>query len=362
MNTKNTINFAVGPVMMQSDILKIGSEQVPYFRTDEFSNLSLNNEEMLLNLIGAPKDSRAIFLTGSGTAAMEASVMNILNENDKVLVVNGGSFGARFKQICDIHGLENDEIKLNYYAQLSQEILDQYNDKGYTALLINVHETSTGVLYDMKLVSEFCKRNNILLIVDAISSFLADHFNMAAYRANVTILSSQKAIALPPGMSYIIVDQFAQERINKNRINSLYYDLKRYLADGERGQTPFTPAVSNLIQLNKRLKSIVEYGINNVIADVLVLAENFRAKIGELPLKIAHDHLSNALTPIIPQGKANAKEIFETLKNDHGIFVVPSGGELEQVLFRVGHIGALSINDNKTLINALNDMKEINKL
>jgi len=362
MSKKKIINFAVGPVMMQSDILKIGLEQVPYFRTDDFSNLSLNNEEMLLNLIGAPKDSRAIFLTGSGTAAMEASVMNILNKNDKVLVVNGGSFGARFKQICDIHGLNIDEIKLSHFEQLSQGTLDQYNGKGYTALLINVHETSTGVLYDMKLVSEFCKRNNILLIVDAISSFLADHYNMSAYGANATILSSQKAIALPPGMSYIIVDQLAQERINKNRISSLYFDLKRYLDDGERGQTPFTPAVSNLIQLNKRLKNIVEYGINNVIADVLELAKDFRAKIVNLPLKIAHNLLSNALTPIIPQGKANAKEIFETLKNDYGIFVVPSGGDLEQTLFRVGHIGALSIDDNKTLINALNDMKENNKL
>ena len=90
------LNFTVGPVMGSDDILAIGAEQVPYFRTPEFSHMMLESERMVLKLAGAPEGSRAVFLTGSGTASMEASVAGLLGENDRALVVDGGSFGHRF--------------------------------------------------------------------------------------------------------------------------------------------------------------------------------------------------------------------------------------------------------------------------
>ncbi len=352
------LNFAVGPVMMEDEILKIGSKQIPYFRTEEFSNLMLENEKLLKQCVNAPISSRVIFLTASGTAAMEATVMNLFTNKDKVLVINGGSFGKRFKEICDTHYIESDEIKLNYCEALTKAHFAPFEDKNYTALLINVHETSTGVLYDMKLVKDFCQKNNLLLVVDAISSFLADPYDMSEYGANVTILSSQKAIALPPGMSYIIVDPKTQERIKNNKVKSIYFNFKDYLIDGERGQTPYTPAVSNLIQLNKKLQIITDRGINYEIKKVLKLAEDFRLRIKGLPLEIASSNPSNALTSLKPKGKMNAIQIFNHLKDYYGIFVVPNGGELAKVIFRVGHIGALTLEDNTKLIKVLNEMYE----
>lgn len=350
------LNFAVGPVMMDDQILNIGAEQIPYFRTGEFSELMMENEKMLLNCVNAPDNSKAIFLTASGTGAMEAAIINMFTKEDKVLVINGGSFGARFKQICDIHSIRSDEIRLNYFTSLTQQDLSPFDNQGYTALLINVHETSTGVLYDMNLVKEFCDRNGLLLVVDAISSFLADPYDMKRYGINVTILSSQKALALPPGMSYIIADSKSRERILNNKVDSLYFNLKYYLENGERGQTPYTPAVGNLIQLNKRLKMVTDKGLDNIIKEVKGLALDFRVKISKLPLEIATNSISNALTPIIPKGKMTANQIFTYLKDNYGIFVVPSGGELTEILFRVGHIGAIGFDDNVTLINALNEM------
>jgi len=352
------LNFAVGPVMMDEEILNIGSNQIPYFRTNEFSTLMKENEKMLLKCVNAPFSSKGIFLTGSGTAAMEATIMNLFTRNDKVLVVNGGSFGGRFKEICDIHSIQSDEIKLNYFEPLTEKDLVPFDNKGYTALLINVHETSTGVLYDMSLVKKFCEKNNLLLVVDAISSFLADPYDMNEYGINVTILSSQKALALPPGMSYIIIDSKAEERILNNKVNNLYFNLKKYLEDGKRGQTPYTPAVGNLIQLNKRLKMVTDKGVDNVIKEVSRLALDFRKQIKNLPLEVATNSLSNALTPIRVKGKMTANQIFTYLKDNHGIFVVPSGGELEDILFRVGHIGAINFDDSNKLISILNQMNE----
>ena len=350
------LNLSVGPVMMNKEIRKIGSDQIPYFRTEEFSSLMMENEQMLLKCLNAPEASRVIFLTASGTAAMEATVINLFSDVDKLLVVNGGSFGKRFKEIVDIHGIQSEEIILSPYQPLKIEHLERYNSEGFTGLLINAHETSTGVLYDMDMVGEFCKRNNILLVVDAISSFLADSYDMSAYGACATILSSQKAIALPPGMSFVAFDTKAQERLLKNRVKSLYFNFLNYLKEGERGQTPYTPAVSTLIQLNKQLKMIIEKGLDNIIKEVSYIAEDFRKGIKLLPLEIESENLSNALTPIKPIGNMGATQIVKILKDEYDIFVIPSGGELQECLFRVGHIGDLTLDDNKRLLTAFNEL------
>jgi aspartate aminotransferase-like enzyme len=352
------LNFSVGPVMMEQSILNIAAEQIPYFRTEEFSELMLENEILLKKIAKASELSRVIFLTASGTGAMEASIMNLFNRQDRILIVNGGSFGKRFKELCEVYDLKYEEIKLKYGESLSQKHLINYENKGFTGFLINMHETSTGVLYDMELVKEFCERNQLLLVVDAISSFLADPFNMEKLGVNVTILSSQKALALPPGMSYVILDENAQERVANNNIRSLYFNFNNYLSDGKRGQTPYTPAVSNLIQLNNRLKTIDEQGIDNIVSRVANIAKDFRNKIVDLPFEIATKNLSNALTPLKVRGKMSPKEIFEYLKNNKEIFVCPNGGELGEIMFRVGHIGALTEKDNDRLIHAFKSMND----
>ena len=114
-------NFAVGPVTSDEDILAIGAEQVPYFRTSEFSAIMLENEKLMLKFMKAPGSSRAVFLTGSGTAAMEAAVVNSLTKEDKALVINGGSFGHRFCEILDIHGIPYEQIELKPGEGLTKE-------------------------------------------------------------------------------------------------------------------------------------------------------------------------------------------------------------------------------------------------
>lgn len=352
------INFAVGPVMMDEEIRDIAAKQLPYFRTNEFSKLIIENKKLLIKCLNANDLSSVIFLTASGTAAMEASIINLITNSDKILIVNGGSFGKRFADICKVHELNYEEIHLSFGESLTNKHLDPYEDKGFTAFLINVHETTTGVLYDMNLVKDFCNRNNLFLIVDAISSFLADPYDMQGYGVNTTIISSQKGLALPPGMSYVIVDDIAKERIYNNTAKSLYFNFKDYLVDGERGQTPYTPAVCNLIQLRKRLEMICEYGVDNIVNKTASLANDFRNKIKELPMEITSLTLSNALTPIKPLGKMTADEIFRHLKDNYDIFICPNGGVLAKKMFRVGHIGALTELDNDILINAFKEMND----
>ena len=388
------INFTVGPVQMDEEIRQIGAEEIPYFRTPEFSALMKENESLMNRFMKAGEGARTVFLTGSGTAAMEAAVINLFTKQDRLLIVNGGSFGARFVMICRIHGIPYDEIRLEAGKKLTKAHLEPYahsedsrqggfgqgelgqgasgrqhsgqahSPQRYTGFLVNVHETSTGVHYDMELISRFCRENRLWLVVDAISSFLADEFLMEKWGVDLVLTGSQKALALPPGIAAVVMNERAVKRVEESRVESLYFNLKDYLKDGERGQTPFTPAVGILIQMNRRLKRIEEKGLAEEQEQIKELAEDFRQKIKDLPLKIVSESLSAAETPLAPIGKnadgspVSAYRIFEILKDEYGIFVCPNGGELAEKVFRVGHIGHLTKEDNQKLVDALRDMQD----
>lgn len=352
------LNFSVGPVMSDETVRSVGAEQVPYFRTSEFSELMFENERLIKKFAKAEDKARVLFMTGSGTASMEAVVINTLDSQDKVLVVNGGSFGQRFVDLCEIHHISYTEIALDMGKALTEEMLLQYDGQGYTAFLVNVHETSTGVHYNIDMISDFCKRNGLFLIVDAISSFLADPFDMQALQADVMITGSQKALACPPGISIIVLSAAAVERVYSRDSGCLYLDLKNALKDAERGQTPFTPAVGILRQIHARLKEIeAAGGVESETRRIAGQARDFRSKIEGMPFEIVSESMSNAVTPLHPLN-VSAYRIFEILKDEYQIWVCPNGGKMADKIFRVGHIGALTKEDNTTLVEALRDMQK----
>lgn len=359
------LNFTIGPVMSSESVRKIGAQQVPYFRTLEFSEIMKENEKLIKRFAKADENARVCFLTGSGTAAMEAAVINIFTKNDRVLVVDGGSFGHRFAEILEIYGIPYDTIIPEFAKGVTIEQLSEYDGKGYTGFLVNIDETSVGVLYDINLISDFCKRNNIFLVVDSVSSFLCDPFDMKDLDVKVMLTSSQKALACPPGISLIVLSEEAVEKVYQNNPKTLYFDLKDALKNGERGQTPFTPAVGILLQINQRLKEIDELGgVDVEVKRIGGLAKYFRKRVQEcgLPFELLSHSLPNALTSLSPTDGKSADEIFHILKDEYQIWVCPNGGELKDSVFRVGHIGDLSEKDYDALIDAFVDMRNKGKL
>lgn len=354
------INFTVGPVQMNENVLKVSGNQIPYFRTEEFSEIMLENEKYIKRYADARESDKVVFLTASSSGAMEAAVMNIFNCDDKVLIINGGSFGQRFVDICKTHGIKNEVLKLYSGQKLTQELLDKYSNSDFTALLVNICETSTGTLYDYKMIGEFCKKNNMLYICDCVSSFIADKFSITQGNVDVFITGSQKALACAPGISILALSERVINKINKNKVKSTYFDLKSALSNAVRGQTPFTPAVGILLQINERLKGIENNGgLEAERLKIKNLASHFRENIQDLPLKIFSENPSNCVTALEVQNDS-AYEIFEILKNQYGIWICPNGGNLKNKVFRVGHIGALNVNDNNKLICCLYDLHNNN--
>lgn len=272
--------------------------------------------------------------------------------------VDGGSFGHRFVELCEIHEIPYVAIKLEQGKKLTKEKLYEFDGQDFTGLLVNVDETSTAVLYDTMMIGEFCRKNNLFFVCDCVSSFLADPFNMAECGADVMITGSQKVLACPPGISIIVLAPNGVKRVQNSKTKTMYFDLKDALKNQERGQTPFTPAVGILLQINERLKEIKRLGgADAEVKRVAEQARDFRERIKDLPFELVSESPANGVTSVHPTN-GNAYEIFLKLKDEYGIWICPNGGKMKNTIFRVGHIGALTHEDNKTLVDALKDLQK----
>lgn len=346
--------FTIGPVEMYPSTKVVRNNGFVHFRTDEFSEIVKNTLKKLSNLLGNSVDNSLIYLSASGTASMEATVENCVNDDDKVLVINGGAFGHRFCELLRYHNKNFDSIDLAWNEALTQEHLVSYENKDYTMLFVNLHETHTGQLYDVQMLSDFCKRNKLMFVVDAISAFLADEYDMEKYGIDLTIISSQKGLCLSPGMSFVSFSKRMMEKVFANKTtSSKYFDFKDYLINIPRGQTPYTPPVCVMYELADMLEIIEkEGGKYGRLKNVEEKCQYFRKKAKELGLEIPTYPLSNMLTPIIIN-EANAYEVIQVLKNKYRLFVNPCGGDMASKLLRVSHIGNTTIEDIDNLLEKL---------
>lgn len=351
--------FTVGPVEAYPETMSVYQSGFPYFRTEEYGNLVKGCLQSLAELLGIEYDDNIVYLTASGTAAMEATIENCLSVNDKALVINGGSFGHRFCQLLEWHKIPFDSIDLEWNEQLTENHLRPYENKDYTTLIVNLHETSTGQLYDVEMLSNFCKQNQMYFIVDAISTFLADDYSMDKYNIDVTIFSSQKGLSLSPGLSFIAFSERMKNKVlSNNALGSSYFNFKDYFSNIARGQTPYTPAVYIMYELRAILDLICKTGKSNWLKQIEDKSVYFRNKIKKLGFQIPNTYkLSNMLTPVMFDD-ISAYDVFIELQNKYRIFVNPCGGNLKDKLLRVSHIGNLSIQDIDFLIEK---MEEISK-
>jgi aspartate aminotransferase-like enzyme len=297
-----------------------------------------------------------VIFAASGTGAMEAVFFNFLDQSDKVLIVNGGTFGQRWVDLCIQHEIPFEQINLVPGQPISLEDLDRtLSTQEYSTLLINAHETSTGMIYDTKAIGELTQKYGVFFVVDAISTICADIFMMDKWHVDVSLLSSQKALALPPGLSFLALNKKAKLKLETKTCQSYYFDIKVYLANQSRGQMPFTPVIGHFMMLQERLKDIKLHGIDFFVSRHSKLAEFFRKGLQGLPLSFLPNSPSNALTAISCPEDIDAFDLVKRLAAGFNCFVAPNGGDLKHRVFRVSHLGEQNKTDIDFLINALKD-------
>jgi len=351
--------FTIGPVQMYNSTLRIKSNQLPYFRTTNFSNVIKNCDGLLKDLIGTSKSSKIMYLTSSGTGAMSATLSNFISSNDRVLIINSGSFGERFCEICRALSINFDQINVPFNHNLDIDLLNNnYSDNNYKAVLLIAHETSTGYLADILKVSEFCKKNNFLLIVDAITTFLCDKFHMDELGVDIAIISSHKGLCISPGLAMSVINEKALNKIIQNTKTDFYFDFNKYILNLRNYQTPYTPAIGIILELEDILLKIKNIGLKTWLNNVELKANIFRRTLDDRILIPKHN-LSNAITPIIFKENI-AKHMYTVLAEKYLYITNPSGGQFEEKMLRISHIGNIYNKDLKNLNKAIS--KELNKI
>ncbi len=334
------------PGNIEPEILAIAAGQVPYMRTEWFSKMTLESEAILLGLLDC-SNGRVIPYTASGTAAMDACVSSFVSSRKMPLVINGGTFGARWGNICHYYGLHHEEFPVPFGKNPDLELLaDRLKSGKYDVLLMQHHETSSGCLFDLQTISQLCRANNVRLVVDAIGSFLADPFSMDASGIDVAILSSHKGLNLPPGLSFAVLSKTVAEAGNFGS-KGFYYDWDEHLRNLSRGQTPFSPATHLFMQLHARLKKIQNDGVPKTIEQVKLKADVFRQNCVERGWTFSADTKSNCLTGVyLP---FPVRPLINYL-GKHEVYVMPSGPEN---MIRVTHLGTLDCHEQTMLANEI---------
>ena len=341
--------FTVGPITMRESVLQEGAKQPPYFRDPSYGEMAKTIIVDLLALLRAPEGSQLATLTASGTAGMEAAVINLFDEHSKVLVIDGGSFGRRFVEICEGYGIPHEVVKIAPGTDLKREHLEPYGD--FDGLLVNMHETSTGQLYDIAMLGQLCAERDALLVCDVISSFLADPYDMGAMGANVSVLSTNKGLGLAPGLALVALDSKAASRLKRPK--SLYFRLEDYLVNAKRGQTPYTPAISVMLQLRKRLDEIkAAGGYDAVVAQVRAQAMDFREKSKRLGLGTFPETPSNYMTTLVLE-EGQGEALYQRMRDEFGIYINPATWGFEKPVCKICHAGDISADDNTVLVDAL---------
>lgn len=321
----------VFPGDIEEEIRLIAAQPIPYMRTSEFSRLVKESEEMLLSLIHCP-NGKVIPYTASGTGAMDAVVSNYVSSCGKAFIVAGGSFGYRWKGLCEYYGCPNDVFEVPFAKDMDYEALDKAVAESLPGVfLCQHHETSTGQRFDLQKISAICQRYGVSLVVDVISSFLADPLDMDALGIDICITSSQKGLNISPGLSFLILS----ERLKGMSFTAggYYFDFVENLKNLERGQTPYSPATTLFMQLHERLKRDVALGVDNIIATVRERALYFRGLCVQNGWEVPAEVPSNCITGFFVH--RNGDILFAELMKK-GIYIMPGG---TPHYFRVSHLG-----------------------
>lgn len=314
-------------------IMEIAARPIPYMRTQEFSDINLESERILLELIHC-RGGRTIIYTGSGTGAMSAVVENYVSTRKKAFVLDGGSFGHRWWDLCRYYGIDAVDYTVPFardadYRDLEKRIISEHPD----VFLCQHHETSSGQLFDLGEISRICHEHGVSLVVDVISSFLAEPLDMDALGIDICITSTQKGLNLPPGLSILFFSRNLADYPFAHR--GYYWDFEDNFANLRRGQTPFSPATTLFLQLHARLLQLrAEGGEGKNIADIRHRCSVFRSLCREYGWEVPAQVPSSAITGF--QTRDMDRSIFRGLIEQYDTFIMPGS---VPGFYRVSHMG-----------------------
>jgi aspartate aminotransferase-like enzyme len=332
-----------------------------HHRTAEFRALYTRVLAQLKDFVGTTSD--VLILSSSGTGAMEASVSNLTSPGDRVLVLTAGKFGERWTSLAKAFGCEVDVVSAPYGQTFSLDAVRAALKLETRAVFMQATESSTGVRHCVPAVAKLLKdtRSEALLIVDAITGLGTTHLDMDGWGVDVLIGGSQKAVMIPPGLSYLAVSPRAWDRMESTYNPRYYFDLRKERKNAKNGESAYTPAVALIAALGASLDWIAAQGEGSLVEGRKKLIENAetlaamtRAAVQALGMGLfAADAPSAAATSILPPAGVSATLIVKELKSRFGTIITDGQGEMKGQIFRIAHLGFFDYMDTIAILGAL---------
>ncbi|MCX5860089.1 MAG: alanine--glyoxylate aminotransferase family protein [Proteobacteria bacterium] len=317
------------------------AEPIIHHRTPEFEAIVAKVREQLRWLFQTKEE--VIIFASSGTGAMEASVSNLLSSGDKALVIKGGKFGERWAEILKAYKIETIEIPVEWGKALDvkkvEEALAAHPE--IRAVYVQASETSTGIKYPIReLAALIGPRENTLLVVDAITALGVFPLPMDEWKIDVLVTGSQKALMLPPGLSFAALSQKAWKFAEKSNLPRYYFNFKKELKNLQKNQNAFTPAVTLIIGLHEVLSMMQEEGLEKIFERNARMARATRESMLTLGLSLfAPDSPSDAVTAVLVPSGMDAGKIIKHVWEKQGIKIADGQDQAKGKIFRIAHMG-----------------------
>ncbi len=342
---KKDLLFTPGPTPIPPEALLAMAQPIDYHRSSATVALIKDVLEKLKHVFQTEND--VLFLTSSGTGAMEGAVANLLSRNDKAIVIRSGKFGERWDEICDAYGVEVIPIDVSWGnsvdPQTVEGLLTAHAD--VKAVFATLCETSTGALHDIEALANLTRIRPTLLVVDAVSALGADDLQMDTWGVDVVVSCSQKGLMTPPGLAFAALNQRAWDAVERSNLPKYYLDYRKAYESGLEGSVPYTPAVTLLTALQCALNRIRKEGIRNTIARHKYLALATRSAMKALGLPLFAASPANTLTSIRLPEEIDGKAFTNLMRDKYGITYAGGQSQLSGKIVRIAHLGWVNEND-----------------
>ncbi len=300
-----------------------------------------------------------LIFAATGTGAMEGAVANTLSAGDTALVVDGGKFGERWTELCNVYGVKAERLAVPWGKAVDPKAVAKMLDANpaIKAVLVQANETSTGVQHPVKELAAVTKnRAGTILVVDAISALGGYALPMDAWGIDVLVAGSQKAMMLPPGLAFAALSPKAWEFVKTSKLPKYYFDFAKQLKSQDKNQTPYTSPVSLILGLREVLGKIKKVGLEKIYAHNRRLSAACKAAMKAMGLELySKDYPSVVLTAVMaPAGVDGQKVVAELRKK--GIWIAGGQAEAKGKIFRIAHMGFI---DTVDLLGTIGGLEEV---
>lgn len=299
-----------------------------------------------------------LFLTGSGTTGMEASLVNLFSPGDRVLALTQGSFSERFAHMAEVYGLEVDRLSYAWGEAIAPEALEAKlkQEHPYKAVLLVHNETSTGILNPLADLARIIRHYEALSLVDAISSLTSTELATDAWQLDVVLTASQKGYLAPPGLSMVSLSSRAWKAHASARLPRYTLDFKLTREYAQQGFNPWTPPLPIFYALQAAFPLLRAEGLANIQARHFQLMRAVRAGLQAMGLKLFVEDeklASRSVTPVYPPDGITAKEILQVMRHNYQITLAAGQRKMSGQIFRIGHLGYQDLSTVLGVLSAL---------